>query len=637
MGGGTPRPTIAVMAFDHLLATGSLGSLQLRNRLAMCPMGVNLAGEDAVAWFGARARGGVGLVIIGSVSIAHPVGSFDPRQISCATDADLPALRAITDEVHRHGAAIAAQLVHGGSQAMLDIAEGRPFLVPSRKRPRTPDTLSSMLTDDELARSMAPFSTPTARMTAREATEQDLAEVVASFALAARRAVDAGFDGIELHAGHGYLLHSFLTPFSNRRTDRYGGDAAGRATLLVEVIQAVQSVVPDTFPVWARIGADERHREPGQHLDDALVAMQLGIDAGLVALHVTSYAEPMVATGITDGHTPHAPGALLPLASAVRAALGVPVIAMGRLTPELADAAIADGTADIIAMGRPLIADPELPNKLAAGRRDRIRPCAYQYRCISAIFTNDAVRCAVNPDAGREADAPPLPTDSPRSVLVAGGGPAGLEVARRLAQRGHRVQLRERSNRLGGMLRVAEQVDPDLLGLADWLADAATDAGVEITLERTVGIGDLPSVDVLVWAAGAEWAIGDELPALDGGPLTVVGDGKAAVSLALRAASAGRPTTLRAAGAVLAPELGLPGRFRIVADAQAAGVVIELDQRLDVEAADAGDVADGRRGRPAPVPDGATDVVEVHVIGDASGSGGIDAALRAAADLAAIV
>jgi len=297
------------MAFEHLLSPGSIGTLELRNRLAMCPMGVNLAGEDAVAWFGARARGGVGLVIVGSVSIGHPVGSFDPRQISCSTDADLPELRAITGEVHRHGAAIAAQLVHGGSQAMLDVADGRPLLVPSRKRPPVSDELSTMLTADEMAKSMAPFTGPTARMAANEATEDDLAGVVASFAAAASRAVEAGFDGIELHAGHGYLLHAFLSPFTNRRTDRYGGDAAGRATLFTEVVRAVRAVVPHTFPVWARVGAEERHREPAQHLDDALVAMQLGLDAGLVALHVTSYAEPMVATGITDGHTPHVAGA----------------------------------------------------------------------------------------------------------------------------------------------------------------------------------------------------------------------------------------------------------------------------------------------------------------------------------------
>ena len=625
------------MAFEHLLAPGSLGTLELRNRLAMCPMGVNLVGEDAVAWFGARARGGVGLVIVGSVSIGHPVGSFDPRQIACSTDDDVAPLQAITDEVHRHGAAAAAQLVHGGSQAMLDIAEGRPVLVPSRKRPPAPDKLSSMLTQGELARSMAPFMTPTARMAASEATEEDLAGVVASFARSARRAVEAGFDGIELHAGHGYLLHSFLSPFSNRRTDRYGGDATGRATLFIEVVRAVRAAVPDTFPVWARIGADERHREPAQHLDDALVAMQLGLDAGLGALHVTSYAEPMVATGITDGHTPHLPGALLPLAASVRTALGVPVIAMGRLTPELAESALADGAADFIAMGRPLIADPDLPNKLAAGRRDRVRPCAYQYHCISSIFTNEAVRCAVNPDAGHEADPAPAPTTAPRSVLVAGGGPAGLEVARRLVERGHRVRLHERSDRLGGMLRVAERIDADLLGLADWLAGAAADAGVEITLRSAVDADDLGSVDVLVWATGAIWSIDDQLPSPQGGPLSVLGDGKAAVSLALRSASAGRTTTLRAAGSVLAPELGLPGRFRLVAATRTAGATIELG--LGDEVADAGndDVVDGRRGLSTPLPVGLPAGLEVHVLGDASGTGGIAEALRCAADLAAVL
>jgi len=630
------------VAFEHLLSPGSIGSLELRNHVAMCPMGVNLVGEDAVAWFGARARGGVGLVIVGSVSIGHPVGSFDPRQISCSVDDDITSLRAITDECHRHGAAIAAQLVHGGSQAMLDVAEGRALLVPSRKRPPAPDELSTMLTADEMAKSMQPFTTPTARMSAQEASEQDLAHVVASFAAAARRAVEAGFDGIELHAGHGYLMHSFLSPFSNRRTDRYGGDAAGRATLLVEVVRAVRAAVPDTFPVWARIGAEEHHREPAQHMDDALVAMQLGLDAGLVALHVTSYAEPMVATGITDGHTPHVAGALLPLAASVRAALDAPVIAMGRLTPELAERALTDGSADLIAMGRALIADPDLVNTLAAGRRDRIRPCAYQYRCISSIFTNESVGCAVNPEAGHEADGEPAPTTAPRSVLIVGGGPAGLEVARRVAARGHRVRLYERSDHLGGMLRVAEQVDPDLLGLADWLVGAATDAGVEISLGRTVvgehGGDDLEDVDVLVWAAGADWSIGEELPSPQGGPVTVLGDGKAAVSLALRSASAGRATRLRAAGSVLAPELGIPGRFRLVAATRAAGTTIELGLGDDgvVETADS-EIVDGRRGRPTPLPTGLPATIEVHTIGDAAGTGGIAEALRAAADLAATI
>ena len=302
-------------AFERLLSPGALGPLALRNRIAMCPMGVNLAGDDQVAWFEARARGGAGLIIVGSVSIAHPVGSFDERQAGIADDAQAAELRRTVEAVHAHGAAIAAQLVHGGSQAMLDMASGRPLLVPSRKRPAAQDALSGMLTPEEMAGAMRPFTGPDAAMVVQAATDDDLAAVVEQFAAAARRAVAVGFDGIELHAGHGYLIHSFLTPASNQRDDAWGGDAAGRATLLVEVVRAVRAVVPAGFPVWARVGAEERHREPGQHYDDALVAMGLGIDAGLDAIHVTAYAEPMVATGITDGHTPHLPGALLPFAA----------------------------------------------------------------------------------------------------------------------------------------------------------------------------------------------------------------------------------------------------------------------------------------------------------------------------------
>lgn len=625
---------MTAVPFEHLLSPGSLGPLALPNRLAMSPMGVNLAGDDLVAWFEARARGGAGLIIVGSVSVAHPAGSFDERQPTLATDVDAAELERTVAAVHRHGGAVAAQLVHAGSQALLDIAHGRPLLVPSRKRPPQPDELSTMMTPDEIGRSMAPFSAPGARLAVHEATDDDLALVIERFADAARRAVAAGFDGIELHAGHGYLIHSFLTPFSNHRTDGWGGDAAGRATLLVEVVRAVRAAVPAGFPVWARIGADERHRQPAQHLDDALVAMALGVDAGLDALHVTAYAEPMVATGITDGHTPHVPGALLPLAARVKAELHVPIIAMGRLTPEAAEAALAAGQADVIAMGRPLIADPDLPRKLAAGRRDWIRPCAYQYRCIGAIFTNDPVSCSVNPDAGHEAaltDGSASAALPPRSIVVAGGGPAGLEAARRLAERGHHVVLHEATARLGGMLRLAERADPDLLGLADWLEAAARDAGVDVRCSSPVDGSALAGADLLIWAAGASWPI-DDLPT-GSGPLAVVGDSKAAVSAAKWAAEQGRPTTLLAPGQVLAPELGLPGRFRLVHDAREAGVVVHLG--ADVDIATVGEPYDARRGDPVPLPSEVPIGIETHVIGDASGTAGLAAALAAARTIAA--
>jgi 2,4-dienoyl-CoA reductase-like NADH-dependent reductase (Old Yellow Enzyme family) len=560
------------------------------------------------------------------VGVAYPVACTDARQVAASDDAQLPGLRRLADDAHRHGAVIAAQLVHNGTQSLLDVAHGRPLLVPSKKRPPAPDALSGMLTPDESAAVMTPFASPDARYSVRVATDDDLAWVVDRFVDAATRCQRAGFDGIELHAGHGYLLHSFLTPNTNQRDDRWGGSVEARAELLVEVVRAVRAAVGPTFPLWARVGAFEAHREPGQTLDDSLIAMRLAVDAGLVAIHVTAYGEPLVATGITDGHTPHVPGALLPYARAVRGELGVPVIAMGRLTPEAGEQALVDGSADVIAMGRALIADPDLPNKLRDGRRHRIRPCAYQYRCIGSIFLNEPVQCAVNPDAGHEAE--PADAVEPRRVVVAGGGPAGLECARRLAERGHEVELHEASDRLGGRLVLAEAADPDLDGLLAWLVGAAEDAGVRVHLGSP--IVDPPDADVLVWAVGAPWPDLDDLEPwlLDGEPLaspvTIEGSGKAAVSLALHARSQGLDTALVPDGGVLAPELGLPGRFRLVAAAELAGVVIGSSPPASATVVHLG------RGLGPPPPDHRA----VHVIGDATGTAGLAAALRAAAEVA---
>lgn len=629
-------------AFPNLLGPGQLGPLALRNRIALCPMGVNLGepdgtvGDTQAAWFEARARGGVGLVIVGSVAIAYPSASFDVRQIAASDDRQLPGLRRLADDAHRHGAAIAAQLVHGGTNSLLDIAEGRPLLVPTKKRPPAPDALSGMLTEEETADVMAPFASPQAAYRVQEATDVDLAWVVDRFVDAAARVQAAGFDAIELHAGHGYLLHAFLSPHSNLRSDRWGGSPEARAELFTEVVRAVRRRVGAGFPLWARVGAFEAHRDPGQRIDDARVAMRLGVEAGLDAIHVTAYGEPMVATGITDGHTPHEPAALLSDAARVRHELDVPVIAMGRLTPEAAEQALAAGDADVIAMGRPLIADPDLPRKLAAGLRHRIRPCTYQYRCIGAIFRNQPVQCAVNPEAGHEAEPAPSKADPPRRVLVAGGGPAGLECARRLAERGHHVELHEASDRLGGRLALAEPADADLAGLLAWLIGGAEDAGV--VLRTGTPVTEPEDADVLVWATGARWpgdgglGLDDLRPWLmDGEPLegavVVHGSGKAAVSLALHARAQGHEVTLVSDGAVLAPELGLPGRFRLVAAAQAAGV------RFGGDASMPATVVHIARGPGAEPPAHR----EVHVIGDASGTGGLADALSAAARVAASI
>ncbi|MEX2293264.1 MAG: FAD-dependent oxidoreductase [Acidimicrobiales bacterium] len=642
--------------FPLLLSPGAIGSLRMRNRIAMAPMGVNLGEDDGTvgdrlaAWFEARARGGAGLVIVGSASVAYPHASTDRRQVAASEDAHLPGLTRLTSEAHSHGATIAAQLVHNGTNSLLDIAEGRPMLVPSKKGMGAQDELSRMITTDEATAMMAPFASPKASYEIQVATDDDLMWAIDRFVDSALRCQRAGFDGIELHAGHGYLLHAFLSPATNQRTDRWGGSPEARAELFVAVVRAVRSAVGPTYPLWARVGAFEAHRDPGQRIDDAITAMGLGLDAGLDAIHVTAYGDPMVATGIVDGHTPHLAGALLEHAARVKRDLSTTVIAMGRLTPESAEQALVNEAADIIAMGRPLIADPELPRKLAGGSRDKVRPCAYQYRCIGAIFTNDPVMCSVNPDAGHEAEPAPASSTPPKHVVVAGGGPAGLECARRLAERGHHVELWEATDRLGGLLCLAEQADPDLLGLRDWLVGAATDAGVEVRLEtpatdRTVATS---SCDALVWAVGGDWSASGGDPAIDdiapwlgdrsdlAVSVTIHGSSKAAASLAESAARHGMQVTLATDDPVIAPELGLPGRFRLVADLERAGV--HLTMRPDEPVANpspstGSEIRIGCTGRQPPLVQHGSPAV--HVIGDAAGTSGLALALAAAARVAA--
>nr|MDQ3293424.1 effector protein [Actinomycetota bacterium] len=190
--------------FERLLQPGSLGPLELRNRIALCPMGVNLgepdgtAGDDLVAWFHARARGGAGLILVGSASVSYPDGSYDARQVALSDDRFIPGLRRLTDAVRAQGAASAAQLVHDGANSLFDISRGQPLLVPSKRRPPPNDELSLMLTPDELADTMAPFASPSAAYSVRVATDADLEAVVTAFAGAAARAVEAGFDAIEI-------------------------------------------------------------------------------------------------------------------------------------------------------------------------------------------------------------------------------------------------------------------------------------------------------------------------------------------------------------------------------------------------------------------------------------------------------
>ncbi|MFT5709886.1 MAG: 2,4-dienoyl-CoA reductase-like NADH-dependent reductase (Old Yellow Enzyme family) [Halioglobus sp.] len=441
--------------YKHLMSGAQLADLELRNRIIMTPMGTNLAEEDGhcgdriQAYYEARARGGAGMLIMGVGAIAWPEGACNPNQVAISDDRFLPGLSELARRVKRHGCRAAIQLQHAGKVAVCDIAAGRPMLVPSVP-PGSRDELTAALTPQELASFVRSYTQEGARIEYKVASKTDLEALIEQFASAAERAKRAGFEGVEIHAGHGYIISEFLSPHVNKRDDEYGGVLENRARLLLEVLRATKAAVGLGFPVWCRLDSLEFRLEGGICFEDAVKTAVLAEQAGADAVHVSAYANPSSGVAFTEAPLVHEPGGYLKFAAGMKAKLSIPVIAVGRIELEVADRVIAAGEADFIAMGRKLLADPELPNKLARGEPEKIRPCIYCYSCVSRIFVNDHVRCAVNAQTGFEATALISPAAAPLHLLVVGGGPGGMEAARVAALRGHRVTLAEQGSVLGG-------------------------------------------------------------------------------------------------------------------------------------------------------------------------------------------
>jgi len=448
--------------YEHLLSPTRIGTLALKNRIAMAPMGVELVEADGavreptIAYYEARARGGAGLLITENTSAAYPRGANSAHEIAVSHDKYLPGLTALAEAVHKHGAKLAIQLAFHGKIARLDVSQGRPLIVPSEPRFHIDLRGLGELTQQELAWMMSANTGTGGKYQA--ATRADIAQITHDFADAALRAKRAGIDAVELHASHGYLFSSFLSPGWNFRDDEYGGALENRARLLCEVIRACKQRAGADFPIWARLDAHEYGEPGGITLPEAVRTAQLAADAGADAIHVSAYAASNLGTHFLDAPLPHVENAYVDFASAVKAAVRVPVIAVGRIEPETANRLIRDGKADLVSFGRKLLADPEMPNKLAAGKRGAVRPCVYCYTCVAQAFFDKPVRCAVNPEAGKESERSAFlatPVAQKKRVLVVGAGPAGMEAARVAALRGHAVTLIEKSEQLGGTLRFA--------------------------------------------------------------------------------------------------------------------------------------------------------------------------------------
>jgi len=517
--------------FDRLVSPVRIGTMELRNRIAMAAMGVEIADEDGharepiIAYYEERARGGVGLIITEVCAVAYPRGATAHRQLAVSSDDYLPGLSELTDRVHRHGAKIALQMVHHGKVSRVDMKEGREVLMPSTPRFRGAMDMADGLSREELGW-MAQASGGVAKPKVKEATKADIEWVIEVFAEGAERARRAGFDAVELHAAHGYLLSEFLSPAWNFREDEYGGSRENRARLLCEVIRAAKDRAGADFPIWARIDCREFRTPGGITLEDAQRSAELAAEAGADAIHVSAYTDSTSGVGFTDAPLVHQEAGYVKEAAAIKARVDVPVIAVGRIEPELGDRLIREGKADVIAMARKLLADPAVARKLAEGRREDIRPCIYCYTCVAQPFFDRKVRCAVNPMTANEdtlGDAERQKVARPRRVLIVGGGPSGLEAARLAASRGHEVILCEKSGQLGGTLRFAALVYEPNERLLDWLTTQVRQLGVDVRLETEVTperVREIAPDEILV-AAGAHRS----KPAIEGVELDHVFDG----------------------------------------------------------------------------------------------------------------
>jgi 2,4-dienoyl-CoA reductase-like NADH-dependent reductase (Old Yellow Enzyme family) len=444
--------------FDNLLRPGRIGRMELRNRIVMAPMGSNFAesdgtcGERIQAYYEARAAGGAGLLIMGVCAVAYPAGTAEPYQVGVSEERFVPGLTALAERVHRHGAKVAMQLQHAGKTSVRDLAEGRELWVPSMPPALKTDMMQALTREELGAFISSSKGREKAGVKIRVMDKADIAQMAEWFAAAAERARRAGFDGVEIHAAHSYIIAGFLSSYYNKRDDEYGGPLENRARMLLEVIAAVRARVGADFPVWLRLDAEEIRTPGGITLEDAKAVARMAEAAGVDAVSVSAYANTSTGVAFTEAPLVQQKAGFLPWTAEIKAALQIPVIAVGRLEPEVADTAIGAGQCDFVAMARKLLADPDLPRKLVENRPEDIRPCIYCYACVSQIFINQRVKCAVNPLTGHEFETRLNPVAAPAHIVVVGGGPAGMEAARVAATRGHRVTLLERSGRLGGTL-----------------------------------------------------------------------------------------------------------------------------------------------------------------------------------------
>lgn len=470
------------MQYTRLFTPIQIGSMTLKNRIVM-PAMHHLYTENGYAtprfneYYWKRVEGGAGLIIVGSCR-------FDgygakANSMSLADDSTIPGWQEFTQGVHDRGGKVAVQLYHAGRyMPKADVPCGKDALSPS-----------------------ATFASYT-RETAPEMTRQQIFDLLEDYAAGARRAVEAGFDAVEISASSGYLLCQFLSPLTNLRTDEFGGSFENRCRFPLMVIEKVKAVLGDKTPLILRLGADDF--VPGSNtLEAAMAFAPLAEQAGVDLFNVTGGWHETKIPQLT-GDLPR--GGLSYLGKGIRSVVSVPVMMCNRVSdPTTAEKLLALGRADLVGLGRPLIADPDLPNKALAAQADQIRPCmACNQGCLANTFFDRPITCLVNGICGRELQYPIVPAQSPKKLLVIGGGPAGCEAALRAASRGHHVTLMEQAKALGGQLRQVVNVPArqEFRTLLSFYETNLPRTGVTVLLGKTATVEDAKGFDQVIVATG---------------------------------------------------------------------------------------------------------------------------------------
>jgi 2,4-dienoyl-CoA reductase-like NADH-dependent reductase (Old Yellow Enzyme family)/thioredoxin reductase len=549
--------------YPELFSPLRIGPLELRNRLLMSAMTTGFGFDEgapddrALAYFAARTKG-VALAVVAFGAVA-PEGRVEEKIPWMWRDDAAEVMRPLAAAIRAQGALPCLQLGHGGRQVSPRVIGGAPV---------GPSPLAIAVHNTEVP--------------PRALTIEEIGEIVSAFGRAARKAADAGFAAVEIHGAHGYLIQQFLSPQSNERTDRYGGaTVTERARFGMEVIAEVRRAAPELAVIVRINGSDVV--PGGLTPSDAAEAAAAFVAAGAQALLVSAgvYGSVPYTIPLLDD----AEATFLESAAFIKQAVDVPVIAVGRFTlPATADAAVKSGQCDAVAIGRGLLADAEWVAKAAAGRAADIRPCiATVQGCAGMLQHGGEISCAVNPSVGRESLPIVRPTGS-RSVVVIGGGPAGLESARRAAELGHRVVLHERAAHLGGAMTLAAQtpVLGHLRRLITWYERQLDTLGVEVRLGSDATAADGATADLVVVAVGGSTAVPlvdgyEHLPAwtledlMSGEPSSlgprplparpvVLGGGSRALSLALWLALGGAEPTVLSNGRFGTDNSGLTRR-----------------------------------------------------------------------------